>query len=122
MKSISESIIGKKGYSQDPFKVIKKTWGEDKYLRLMEVIEEAKKFGGGKDVMDDRKWEELFGYILRNHIVLLSKDFSDAIISYFEEAPFEGDFGGSEIFAKDFKNSNWEALVDDIILYIENYE
>ena len=120
MKSIRESIIGKKGAQPDPFRVIERTWGEDKYLRLMEVIEEAKKYGKGKDVKDDRKWKELFEYILRNYIVLLSKDFSDAVISYFEEAPFEGDFGGSEIFAKDFKNSNWEAIAEDIRLYIEN--
>lgn len=120
MKSIRESIIGRKGAQPDPFGVIKKTWGEDKYLRLMEVIEEAKKFGVGKDVRDDKKWKELFTYILQYKTSLISKEFSDVVISYFEEAPFEGDFGGSEIFAKDFKNSNWEAIAEDIRLYMEN--
>lgn len=120
MKSIRESIIGRKGAQPDTFRVIERTWGKDKYLKLMSLIEEVKKFGVGKDVKDDKKWKELFTYILQYKTSLLSKEFSDVVISYFEEAPFEGDFGGSEIFAKDFKNSNWEAIAEDIRLYMEN--
>lgn len=120
MKSLLESIIGRTAIHSDPFKFIENAWGKDKYLKLMGVIEEAKKFGGGKDVRNDKKWKDLFTYILQHKMTLLSKEFSDAIISYFEDAPYVGDLGASEVFAKDFKTSNWEAIAEDIRFYIEN--
>lgn len=120
MKSLLESIIGRTSIQSDPFKFIERTWGKDKYLKLMGVIEEAKNFGGGKDVRNDKKWKDLFTYILQHKMTLLSKDFSDAIISYFDDAPYVGDLGASDVFAEYFKNSNWEAMVEDILFYIEN--